>query len=141
MANTIQKTYILNGASKIALHVYLESDGAAGDLNSYTLIDPTIEMNPQMAPGRDLTIEKIFFELQGFSCKFGFDGVASGQWVAWLLSAGATSPHDFTSFGDIPDRSGGAAGANASGKLLLTTSGFTSTSCRGSLVIQLKRSR
>jgi hypothetical protein len=139
MANTVQKTYIQKGASKITLHLYLESDGAAGDLTSYVVIDPVTELG--MAPGRDLTFERIFFELQGFSCRFGFDGGASGEWPAWLLSAGATSPHDFTSFGDIPDRSGGADGLNATGKLLLTTNGFTSTSCRGSLVLQLKRSR
>lgn len=138
MANTIQKTLLLDG-SRVALHVYLESDGAAGELFWYPLLDPVTELG--MAPGRDLTIEKIFFELQGFSIRFGFDGGASGEWPAWLVSAGVTSPHDFTSFGNIPDRSGGDGGMNATGKLLITTGGFTSTQCRGAFVLQLKRSR
>ena len=55
MANTVQVTQVMDG-SRIVLHVWLQSDGASGDLNNYVLIDPTKDITPPMLPGRDLTM-------------------------------------------------------------------------------------
>lgn len=140
MANIIQKRKTLDG-SVVAFHFYLESDGVTGELVDYTLIDPTIDLDPPMAPGRDLTIERIYAELQGFSAKLAFDGGANGQWVAWVVGPGLAIKRDFKPISGIPDKSGGSGGPTASGKLRITTTGFLQASARGSLILQLHRAR
>ncbi len=136
MANTVRTNIILDGPSHVTLQVFLQSDGASGDLTNVVLLSPD-DVSPQLPNRQDFTIKQIWYELAGFSATLAFN--ATTPWPFWTLDAGNNVQHDWRFFGGITDRSGGTFGLNATGELLISTEGFTSASDSGAIVLWIEK--
>lgn len=135
MANTVAVTKLVEGPRSAYFHVYLKSDGGSGDLDGYTLLDPAVDFDPaQGGGGMRMSLRKVWYSFAGFDLLFKFD--ATTDFPIWVLSADAGAyEHCFDEFGGFQDRSG----IDASGKLLISTSGFTTTADQGSMVIKVNK--
>lgn len=133
MANRVVITKIIDGPRDAVFHVYLQSDGASGDETDYVLVDPETDLVPSPGGKPSLSITELSYDLSGFSAELSFDYLLNDTPV-WSLSSNHC--FDFRSFGGLKDRSGALDGT---GKLLLTTSGFSSTEDRGTIIIKLKK--
>lgn len=133
MANTVNLTFLEEGPSIILLHVYMQADGVTGEVANFPLLTPSA-MTPPIPPGRDFQIQSIWYELYGFTAILGFEGVPTGLLPLWALSPGASQRHDWQPFGGLTDRT-----TNATGRLLMSTNGFTSTSSIGTFVLRCRK--
>ncbi len=131
MANTITVTKIVDGPRNLALHVYLKSDGASGDLVDEVIIDP-IALG--LTKDARLTIQSIESALSGFTGLLEFDTGLVDDKMVWVLSEHIGSS-SFGLIGGLRDRSG----VDGTGRLQLTTTGFTDVGDQGSIVITLTK--
>ncbi len=131
MANIVNVRNIEQGPRNAIFHIYLESDGATGELEDEVIIDPaTIGL---LSTDR-LVLQKITFGLSGFDARIEFDtGVVEDKMI-WVLTPG-NSFVDFTSFGGLKDFSG----LDGTAKVQITTTGFTSLGDQGSIVLEMKK--
>lgn len=130
MTNLVNVRVLENGPRNIIIAVFLKSDGATGELEDVTLVDP-------VALGLPVTtrfgLRYIDYNLAGFDATIQF---ASGGVVPnyqWQLVEGANNPADFDWCGGLWDNSG----IDGTGKLQISTVGFTSTTDSGSILIKL----
>ena len=131
MANTVTITKLLDGPKHAIFHVYLASDGAAGELTDEVIIDPATAITPTASK---LTIEEITYNLNGFDVRFEFD--ATADTVAWVLTQLTTAGKVcFQEYGGIKDRSG----AGSTGKIQITTTGFTASGDQGTFIIKVRK--
>lgn len=133
MANTVTIRKMLDGPKHAIFHVYLASDGAAGELTDQVIIDPTTDITPALTAGADLTVECIWFQVDGFSVRFEFDATADTP--IWMLTPGTDSFVDFRDMGGIKD----SGGAGATGKIQITTTGFTASTDQGTFIIKVRK--
>lgn len=159
MANTVQKTVLQEGPMTYILHTYMQADGT-GELNNFTLIDPSRDFTPIIPTGRSLRLSKIWYELAGFNITFAWGdpiGESLGgnanvtanvgqnatppgpNYPFWVATPGASLRHDWTDFGGMPDLSDPPFGFNSSGHLVISTQGFTSPNARGAFVLQFRK--
>jgi len=131
VANTVTVNVKENGPRNVQIHVFLQSDGVTGDLAGQVLLDPVVDLG--MEPGQRLMLSRVDYNLAGFDAvlEFGSGGVTPN--FKWVLVEGANNPQDFVKWGHIQDNSG----MDGTGKLQLTTYGFTSTSDVGSMLVWL----
>lgn len=136
MSNTVTVTKLVEGPRSAYFHVYLRGDGSSGDLVDQVLIDPATDFDPAQAkPGMRMSLRAIWYGTAGFDCLLKFQAGVGGYPV-WVLPAGTSSEHIcLNKFGGIQDRSG----IDATGRLLLSTTGLTTTADQGSLVIQVNK--
>ena len=130
MANTVTKRTLIDGPKHAIIHVYLKSDGAAGELTDEVIVDAsTLSPVPTKC-----TIEEIWYSFAGFDGMLEFD--ATTDTPAWkLVAAQAPSYFCFQPFGGIKDNTG----AGSTGDILLTTAGFTAATDEGTLVIKVRK--
>lgn len=133
MANTVLITKLLDGPKHAIVHVFLQSDGASGELVDEVLIDPT-QLTPTGAARPSFTIEEVWHSFSGFAGKVEFDSVVDTS--VWVFTENETVQTCFTEFGGLKDRSNPLDG---SGKLLLSTVGFTAAGDMGSMVIKVRK--
>lgn len=132
MTNKVVKTKFRDSTRGAIFHFYLESDGLSGELTNYTLIDPAADFAKALSAGQHLTVTQMWSSVAGFDCTFKYDALEDvAIWVA--PRAPAPSYADFRYFGGLKDRSG----ADPTGKLTLTTSGFANTGSVGVLTIEV----
>jgi len=129
MANTVTITKT-NEGRKATFHIYLRSDGSTGDLDGETIIDPTVDLG--LNSDARMSVENIIYSLFGFQGRIEFDTGVVEDKMMWLMHG--TDTVDFRPLGDLKDRSG----LDGTGKLLLTTTGLTSTDDEGSILITMK---
>ena len=137
MTNRVEVTKIVEGARSAYFHVYLQNDGGSGELINYTLLDPNLDFNPGQPDGMRMSLRKIWFGIAGFDIVFKFDdgGNVLDQPV-WVLPAGTASGEIcLNEFGGLQDRSG----IDATGKLLISTTGFNTTADQATLVIKVNK--
>lgn len=134
MANVIETTVIEDGPRNVIVHVYLSSDGASGEVDKEVIIDPT-QLVPALAGVPTLTVMKLFYDLNGFNAELSFDYLVSDT-PLWVMSGPGSSHVCFKEFGGLKDRSNVLDGT---GKLQLTTSGFTSVGDKGSIIIHARK--
>lgn len=134
MANTVRITKLLEGPKTAVFHVFLQSDGSSGELTDSVLIDPTTSFSPALPATNAMTIEEIWYQLDGFAALLEFDATTDVG-VVTLSSAPGDSHFDFRSFGGIKD----FAGSAATGKLQVTTNGFTAATDNGFIIIQVRK--
>lgn len=164
MSNIVQRMKIMDGPSHVTLHVFLQSDGATGDLKNYVILDPDDDITPKLPYQQDLILKQVWYEMGGFSVTFSFNSLS--PWPFWTLTPGASLHHDWRFFGGIKDNSsmpllrnkynpaaGGdlipeaqvlepeilTGGLNSDGKLLISTTGFFDQGDSGSFVIWLEK--
>ena len=135
MSNIVSIKKLLDSPRKATFWVFLQSDGASGELTDYTIINPAVDLVPPMGVGMKLMVSYLWHSLAGFDIRLEFDSSgAATDYPVWVMPAGTTqSKVDLYSFGGVLDSSG----IDATGKLMITTSGFTTTADQGSFVVQV----
>ena len=128
--STIIKTLLSDGPSKTVLSVYMQSDGVEGELVNYLLIDPQIDI---AVPAKAFTILQVWYSFGWFDGLLTFDDVV--PMPAWNLSRDGEGYFDFRYFGGLADRSG----IDSTGKIFLTTSGFSIPGSTGTLILELRK--
>lgn len=134
MANSVEVDIILGGnpgGRNLIFNVFLRSDGVTGELVNYTLMDPV-----QLGLKRTdrFGLYRIDYSLAGFDAIIQFDSGSVVPTRKWSLAEGSNHPIDFSKIGGVRDDSG----LDGSGKLQISTSGFTSSQDFGSMVIRLR---
>ena len=129
MANIV-KTLISDGPSKAIISVYIESDGIETDLVNYVLLDPQVDFVPI---AEQMSILQIWYALSNFSALLSFDDLT--DFPSWNLVENTDGYVDLRYFGGIKDRSG----IDYTGKLLLSTTGFTPEPKVGTIIIELRK--
>lgn len=133
MANVVEVKMLSNGPLNIILGVYLRSDGATGELVKQTLLDPVADLG--LKPSARLRLRYMAHNFAGFDAVVSFDaGLVDPNWK-WVLSEGTNHPIDFGPFGNIKDDSG----VDGTGKLQISTTGFTASTDQGSILIALQK--
>ena len=132
MANRIEVQRLLGGSKNLIYHVYIQSDGASGDVVDYVLIDPSTEGD--MGDHTNFTIEDVTSSLNGFAAKVYFEFLVDHTLI-WVLSAGGNYA-DFKKYGGLKDR---GEPADATGRVLLSTMGLADPGDEGSFVISLRK--
>jgi hypothetical protein len=132
VANVVARKIVHSGHRFAVLAVYLKSDGASGELDSHVLLDPVADLG--LKSSERLRIESVMHSFAGFDGVLAFGGGVDPNWK-WVMPAGVGQCFDFSSFGVIFDDTG----MDGNGKLLLSTSGFTSSSDQGSMFIKMRK--
>jgi hypothetical protein len=132
MAHEVVVTTLLDGPRNTTVHVSIRSDGVAGDLDSFEIVDPNDFQYPAGWDGM-FTIEKIVSGMSGFSASLEFDYLVNETFI-WAVPEYDTD-FDFTPFGGLKDRSNTLDGT---GKVLLSTRGL-GVGDVGSFVLQLRK--
>ncbi len=134
MAHKVTITKILPGAHRSQFHVYLESDGASGELTDQVLIDPVIDLG--IPASSRPAIEKINYNFAGFDARIEFDTGLVDDKIIWVLPQNGDNYIDFDPWGGLKDQSG----LDGTGKIQLTTVGFGDAGDMGSLLIMVRNS-
>lgn len=132
MANRIDVKVIESGPRNVVLHVFMQSDGIAGDVTNYVLLRPS---DIGLPTNTRFNLRQIDHSLAGFDCILGFDNGLIPTNSKWVLAEGANNPLCLDYMGGIKDDSG----LDGDGALIISTLGFNSTADVGSLVIRLIR--
>lgn len=135
MANTVTITKIIDGARSAVFHVFIQSDGASGDLTDQVLIDPSVDLDPRLGARPGLTIDQLWYDLSGFDARLEFEYLV-GDTAVWTLSGGNGVHMDFGQFGGLKDRSNPLDGT---GKLMLTTNGLNAAGDNGTIIIKVRK--
>lgn len=133
MANTVNITPLLSGSKRVVYHVFFKSDGATGELVDEVLIDPVVDLG--FPKTTRMTLEKVLFHFAGFDARIEFQTGLTTDTFIWVLPEGSDSDVDFTPFGGVKDRNGSL---DATGKVLISTTGFTSSTDQGSMILQVR---
>ena len=134
MSNTFAVTKLVEGPRSAYFHVYMRSDGSSGDLENKVVVDPMVDFAPGVGPGMRMSFRKIWYGLAGFDLIFKFDSLVDVP--IWVVPAGTnTQELCLDEFGGLQDRSG----IDATGKLLVSTTGMTTTADQGSFVIKVNK--
>lgn len=133
MANTVNITIHERGERNLVLSVFLRSDGVSGDLTGYMLVDPAADFD--LPRTTRFSLIEVSHNFAGFSGILEFDSGTIPDTFKWVLAEHAGGTFDFNSVGGIKDSSSYLDGT---GKLQLSTSGFTETSDFGSLLLKLR---
>lgn len=133
MANTVTVRSLIDGPRHAILHVYLASDGAAGELSGQIIVDAsTLSGSPTK-----LTVERIEGNLNGFEGTLLFDATTD---VPFMTLPNAANGGQFcfkfqNHYGGIPDTSA----TGYTGDILLTTNGFTAATDKGFIIIKVRK--
>ena len=138
MANVVNVWKIMDGVSHVTLHCFLKSDGASGEIINRVLLDPAVDLVPPMLRQQDLIVKQIWYESSNFNITLAFDQGAT-SWPFWTLTAGAAVHHDWRFFGGIRDHSDTPFGMASTGKLLMSTTGFTNAFSSAAFVLWLEK--
>ena len=132
MANKIVITNILPGAHRSQFHVFLESDGASGELTDYVLVDPVADLG--IGSDSKVVIEMITYNFMGFSARLEFDNGLVDDNMIWVLPEFSDNYLDFNPWGGLKD----FPGLDGTGAIQITTNGFTTTGDQGSMLLMVR---
>ncbi len=135
MANDITITKLVEGPRSAVFHISLFSDGVTGELTNFTLVDPAFDFSPELNTKTRMTIEEIWYEFAGFTSKLQFNYLTKST-PAWTMNGNNSSYIDMRPFGGIKDRTNTLDG---NGKLTITTNGFNTLGCQGTIVIKMRK--
>lgn len=130
MANTVDVTYVVDGSKRVIAHVYIASDGVAGELTDQVIIDASA-LNP--VPN-NLTLHKIEGVFSGCSAFLEWDQTTDAGIMT--IPDGTKIDFHFTKFIGLPN----PQGAGTTGDMVLSTTGFTAAGDTGFLVIECYKS-
>lgn len=133
MANYVETLLIGEGPSAFTTRTFLQSDGVTGELVNVPVVAAS-ELTPPLGAGQYMSIWEIWYQLTNFSVMLSWKTL-SGIDRVWVLSPSTDSRHKFHRFGGLVD----ASGLYAQGQLLMTTTGFTTSSSQGSFVLRMHK--
>ncbi len=134
MAHKINITKLMDGPKQAIFHVYIENDGASGEIVDQVIVNP-VTLVPTMKGVPSLTLEKTLHSFAGFDVKLEFESLVNDTPI-WVLAERGENHTCFKGFSGLKDRSSALDG---SGKLMFTTVGFTSAGDMGSFIIQVRK--
>lgn len=126
-------TLINDGPRNAVAHVFIKGNGL-GEETDFVILDPETSFDPALPAKPTLTIEKLWYDLNGFSVVLEGDYLATDTPI-WSMSAGSASYMDFGYFAGIKDRSNELDGK---GKLKITTSGLGAGDT-GSIIVHVRK--
>ena len=130
--NTVDIKTLLSGTRNIILSIYLKSDGISGELESEVLIDPE---DYGMGKDERLRLVGVEYSFAGFDAVLEFDAGGVTPNFKWVLSESSNQGVDFSKYGNLVDDSG----VDGTQKLMLSTTGFTSSTDQGSILLHLRK--
>jgi len=134
MANTVTIRKLVEGAKDAWFYVYLKCDGASGELTDQVLIDPATSFNSRYPTPTKLTVLELKYTFVGFDGMLEFDATTDD--AIWKLSSTGNDPDICLSdFGGITD----PQSSGSTGKIQITTTGFTAATDEGTLVIRVRK--
>lgn len=131
MANTVAVKLLLNGDRNAIVHVYLRSDGASGELTNQTLIDPVVTLG--MPAGSRLRLCRVEYNFAGFDAVLQYESGGVDPVWKWVMTEGTNAPINMEQYGNLVDDSS----VDGTGKLQITTTGFTASTDQGSMIFKL----
>lgn len=135
MANKVIITRTLPGEYKNLFHIFLESDGASGELSNEVLVDPVADLG--LGSETRMAIQSIRYNFSGFSGSISFDSGLVDKTLLWRLADNSDNFIDFqTDYGGLTDSSG----LDGTGKILLSTNGFDTAANQGSIILWIRNS-
>jgi len=134
MANVVNVTKLMDGPRNAVFHVYIKSDGVSGDLVDYVLVDPAVDFNPAYPAKPTLVLQKLQYDVTDFNGILSFQELVNNT-PLWTLS-GHGHTMDFSDVGGLKDQSSQLDGT---GKLLLSTVGFTTLNEQGTFLLWLTK--
>ena len=132
MPNIVDTTSLLQGPRHTIVQVYLENDGYSGELKNEILLDPVLDLG--LTKDTRFVVEEILFHFAGFDATLKFETGRVDKLNIWVLPEGAANYVDLRPFGGFKDR----CGPDGTGKLLLSTNGFTNNNAKGSLLLKVR---
>lgn len=133
MANTVERQLLVDGPRKVVMQVYLKSDGVSGELNRFDLLTAD---EVDMEDGGRFSIVEVMYNFAGFDAVLEFDSGMVSQNRKWVLTEGTNASVNFERFGGLQDDSDAL---DRTGTLQITTTGFTSSSDQGSILLILNK--
>lgn len=128
--SNIVKTKLSDGPQKAIFEFYIENDGIETELQNYVLVDPLVDFD---TPVDQMTLLQVWYSFSWFDGLLSFDDLVDTP--SWMLTRDAGGYFDFRYFGGIKDRSG----IDHTGKLFLTTNGFSPLGSIGTLIVEIKK--
>jgi hypothetical protein len=130
MANTVTKQKIADNERNAIVHVWLASDGAAGELTDEVVVDVSD------LSGSPSSVEVVRMEstLTGFSATLEWDATTDVPFLQ--IPADTLVQSDWRDFGGLQNN----AGAGVTGDIVLTTAGFSAATDKGHITFWLKKS-
>jgi len=138
MANTVTTRNLQDDAKYLVTHIYLKSDGAAGELVNQVVVDPTAVTfvdNWGTPNPPKLTLLEIWYCMTGFDSLLKFDAATPVPFWKMAGQQPGGEHNDFTYFGGIKDNSG----AGSTGKITLDTAGFTTVTDEGTIILRFRK--
>lgn len=134
MAHIVTPTFLLDSPVRALIHVYVESDGLSGDLSNFVLVDPKTDFvdSPIIV---QMSLTQVWYSFGWFDGLITFDDLT--PYPSWQLSRDSVGYYDFRYFGGIKDRST----IDGTGKILLSTNGFTAAGSKGTMVIEVRKNK
>lgn len=129
MANTIDKQTIIDGSKHLVVKIYLESDGASGELSDVVLIDAST-YSPAFT---DAKLVSIHANLSGFTAKLEWDATTDAPIMAVPDYEVHFTGNETSLFDGIANN----AGTGVTGDVLISTTGFTAAGDYGTIIIHL----
>lgn len=133
MANYVENLIINEGTSAFTVRTFIQSDGVTGELTNSPVVAAS-ELNPALGRGQYMSIYELWYSLTNFSVVFSWKTL-TGVHRAWVLSPGTDGYQTFQCCGGLVDSSG----LYAEGQLLMSTTGFTTSSSCGSFVLRMRK--
>lgn len=130
MTNKVVVEKLMDGPRDAILHVYLESDGVAGELERAVILDPHAAFDPEV---EKVTITRIWSSLAVFDALLEFNALEPV--AVWVVSPENGSEVCFKHCGGLKDRST----VESDGKLMITTNGFSPVGSKGVLIIHVRK--
>lgn len=132
MANTVDISKLVDTADFAVIHVYLASDGVAGELTDTVIVDASA------LAGANNVKNIIYIDacLVGFSARIEADGTTDAG--AIVLPADIPVTFDFSKNNFSVTSLSTLVGAT--GDLTITTNGFTAAGDQGFIIIKVKKS-
>jgi len=134
MANTVTITNILPGTHRSQFHIFLLSDGAAGELVDQVLVDPVNDLG--VLSSSKIVIEEITYNFSGFDARIEFDNGEVDDNMIWVLPERGDNHIDFNPWGGLKD----FPGLDGTGAIQITTNGFTTAEDQGSILLMVRNS-
>lgn len=131
MANAVQKSILVDSPRYSVVHVYLNSDGAAGDEADTVLVDASALQGANAVSN----LHRVQGCLTGFTARLELDGSTDAEAV--ILPDGQPFDFDFTRHNFPITKLTGLAGAT--GDVTVTTNGMTASGDEGFLIITVKK--
>lgn len=126
MANTVTKQTLHDGGRNYVVHVFLSSDGVAGDLAGEVIADvSTLDPIPT-----DVKLMRAYGNLSGFAATLKWDATTDVDFLQ--LADGVDFDFDFRRIGGLINN----AGAGVAGDVLLDTSGFAAAGDEGHITLE-----